>query len=159
MRTQHRIRRVGLEDLERVLEIEKASFGPEAYDRKLFAEYFHRCGHLFLLAEQGRYVSGYILTCLRASPRGLGAELISVAVDPAFRRAGTATALLESTLRRLRKRGVTHLRLVVRWNNYSARALYEKYGFRRVRRLPRYYEDGEDGIAMKLAMHSRLRDV
>jgi [ribosomal protein S18]-alanine N-acetyltransferase len=159
MRAQYRIRRAGLEDLIRVLEIEDASFGLEAYDRKLFADYFYKCGDLFLLAERRGKVCGYIITCLRGYLSGLRAELVSVAVDPAVRQGGAASALLESTLRRLRRRRVTQLRLVVRVTNQPARAFYEKYGFQRVRRIPGYYEDGGDGIAMALAMCPRLRHV
>ena len=49
MRTQYMIRRAGLADLDRILEIERSSFGREAYDRKLFAYYQERCGDLFLV--------------------------------------------------------------------------------------------------------------
>jgi ribosomal-protein-alanine N-acetyltransferase len=40
------------------------------------------------------------------------------------------------------------LQLVVRVTNRPALAFYEKYGFEPKRRVPRYYEDGGDGIAM-----------
>ena len=46
------------------------------------------------------------------------------------------------------RRGTERLNLVVRVRNGAARAFYEKYGFRRLRTLPAYYEDGEDGLAM-----------
>ncbi len=159
MGARYRIRKARAADLERVQEIEEASFGAEAYDRKLFAEYLHKCGDLFLLAERRRNVCGYILTCLRGTLPGIQAELVSVAVDPARRHAGAASALLESTLRRLRRRRVGQLRLMVRVSNQRARSFYEKYGFRRVRRVRGYYEDGGDGIAMVLAIEARLRHV
>jgi ribosomal-protein-alanine N-acetyltransferase len=140
----HTVRRVRLADLGRILEIERASFGDEAYDRNLFAEFFRRCGELFLVAERGRQVWGYMVTCIR----GEQAELVSVAVDPAARRGGAASALMESTLRRLRRRGTARIGLVVKATNHEARAFYERYGFARVRKAPRYYEDGADGWRM-----------
>jgi len=147
MRAQYRVRRALREDLGKIQEIENASFGPEAYDCNLFAYYLDRCGELFLVAERRARICAYMLTCVRgtAPPK---AELISVAVDPADRERGAATALLESTLRRLRRRHVARLHLMVRVGNRPALAFYEKYGFRRVRRVLRYYEDGGDGIAM-----------
>jgi ribosomal-protein-alanine N-acetyltransferase len=148
MRTAPAIRRAVLGDLDRILEIEAASFGPEAYDRKLFAYYMKRCGALFLVVGRGRRAFGYIITCIRGSPRASTAELVSVAIDPGRRQAGAASALLNSTLRRLRRRGINRLRLVVRVNNRPALHFYEKYGFRRVRVVRGYYEDGGDGIAM-----------
>jgi ribosomal protein S18 acetylase RimI-like enzyme len=71
-----------------------------------------------------------------------------VAVDPAARGRGAASALMESTLRRLRRRGVARIGLVVKATNYAARAFYERYGFEKVRKAPRYYEDGADGWRM-----------
>lgn len=148
MPVQHRIRRAAPDDLDRILAIEGASFGREAYDCKLFAHFLRQCGDLFLVAERNRQVCGYIVTCIRGGRGVARAELVSVAVEPAKRTKGTASALLESTLRRLRRRGVQRLNLVVRSDNRPALAFYEKYGFRRIRRVPRYYEDGADGIAM-----------
>jgi ribosomal-protein-alanine N-acetyltransferase len=138
------VRKFRLFDLEPILEIEHASFGRDAYDRNLFAEFFHKCGDLFLVAEGRRGVCGYSVTCIR----GVRAELVSIAVDPKTRGKGAASALLDSTLRRLRRRGVLRFHLTVRLTNHPARAFYEKYGFRRMRVLRGYYGDGEDGLAM-----------
>ena len=143
-RPPHTVRRMRMADLNRIAEIELASFGDEAYDRNLFAEFFRKCGELFLVAEHDREVQGYMVTCIR----GEQAELVSVAVDRAARRMGAASALMESTLRRLRRRGIARIGLMVRADNDKARAFYERYGFEKVRRVPRYYEDGGDGWRM-----------
>ena len=158
MREQYKIRRAAPGDLERIGEIEDASFGAEAYDRKLFAYYLRRCGDLFLVAVRRNArdtetrprwkICGYLLACLRGGRLAGSAELVSVAVDPAARGRGTASALLESALRRLARRGAAKLNLVVRVGNRAARAFYEKYRFRQLRTIPAYYEDGEDGLAM-----------
>jgi ribosomal-protein-alanine N-acetyltransferase len=145
---RYSIRRSRPADLDRIMEIERASFGPDAYDRNLFAEYTRRCGELFLVAERSRKVCGYALTCRRAGAFRNRAELVSLAVDPAMRGRGVASALMESTLRRLRLRGVSRFGLTVKVTNEGARAFYEKYGFIKVRRVRRYYEDGEDGWLM-----------
>jgi ribosomal-protein-alanine N-acetyltransferase len=142
--TQYKIRPALARDLEGIGKIEEASFGQEAYDRKLIADYLRHCGSLFLVAERAGQVCGYLLSCLR----GTSAELVSIAIAPRFRGTGAASALLENLLRRLRRRGASRLHLVVRVRNRAARSFYEKYDFRRLRRLPRYYDDGEDGIAM-----------
>jgi ribosomal-protein-alanine N-acetyltransferase len=124
--------------------MEHASFGNDAYDRNLFAEFSHKCGELFLVCERRSRVWGYIVTCIR----GDRAELVSIAVDPAARGKGAGSALLESTLRRLKRRSVVRFGLMVRLSNAPARAFYEKYGFRRLRTVRKYYEDGEDGLLM-----------
>ena len=135
-------------DLDCILEIEHLSFGKDAYDRNLFAEFFHKCGDLFLVVEWDRKVRGYMLTCIRGQGASGSAELVSVAVDPAVRGKGAASALMESTLRRLRLRGIGRLGLMVRVTNQEARAFYQKYGFRKVRTVRGYYEDGGDGWLM-----------
>jgi [ribosomal protein S18]-alanine N-acetyltransferase len=142
------VRPVRQRDLDRILEIEAASFGADAYDRNLFAEYTRKCGGLFLVAEWGTKVSAYSITALSPGKIGNRAELVSVAVDPAFLGKGAASALMYSTLRRLRRRGITRLGLMVKVTNGRARGFYEKYGFRKVRRVPRYYEDGADGLCL-----------
>jgi ribosomal-protein-alanine N-acetyltransferase len=144
MQARHTVRRLRLADLNRIMEIERASFGDEAYDRNLFAEFFRKCGELFLVVEHERKVRGYMVTCIR----GEQAELVSVAVDPAARGRGAASALMESTLRRLRPRGIARIVLMVRAANTQARAFYERYGFEKVIKAPRYYEDGGDGWRM-----------
>jgi ribosomal-protein-alanine N-acetyltransferase len=149
MQAQYGIRHAGVADLERIVQIEIASFGSEAYDRKLFAEYRALSGGLFLVVERRRRVCGYLIACRRGKA---GAELVSVAVHPAARRSGAASALLESLFRRLRRRGVIRLHLMVRVTNRPAQAFYERYGFHKGRTVAGYYEDGADAIAMSRAV-------
>jgi ribosomal-protein-alanine N-acetyltransferase len=40
----------------------------------------------------------------------------------------------------------------VKVTNDRARAFYESYGFRKLRRVPGYYEDGADGVLMRLEL-------
>jgi ribosomal-protein-alanine N-acetyltransferase len=148
MDKQFAVRPVRQRDLDRIMEIETASFGADAYDRNLFAEYTRKCGGLFLVAERGTKVCAYSITTISPGRLGERAELVSVAVDPAFLGEGAASALMDSTLRRLRRRKVTRLGLMVKVTNQRARAFYEKYGFRKLRRAAGYYEDGADGISL-----------
>jgi ribosomal-protein-alanine N-acetyltransferase len=142
------IRRFRMSDLDHVERIEQASFGRDAYDRNLFAEFFHKCGELFLVALRGPVVCGYMVTCIR----GDRAELVSIAVAPKERGRGSATLLMDSTLRRLRRRRVARLVLMVKVTNASARAFYGKYAFEKVRLVRKYYEDGADGVMMALRL-------
>jgi ribosomal-protein-alanine N-acetyltransferase len=124
------------------------SFGEDAYDRNLFAEYTRKCGELFLVALGGTGVVGYGITALCAPKGQIRAELVSLAVDPAVRGKGAAAALMDSILRRLRSRGVERFGLTVKVTNQRAIAFYQKYGFRKLRRAPGYYEDGADGFIL-----------
>ena len=155
MLKRYAIRRAKSADIDRILEIELASFGREAYDRKLFAEYHRKCGELFLLAQGartadgGRIIDGYSIACMCERRGNRVASLESIAVAPNARGKGAASSLLKSTIRRLKLRGVGRLTLMVRSSNGDAMRLYERCGFAAVRRAPGYYEDGEDGLLMR----------
>jgi [ribosomal protein S18]-alanine N-acetyltransferase len=142
------VRTVRQRDLDRILEIEAASFGADAYDRNLFAEYTRKCGGLFVVAEWQGKVCAYAIAAICGGRAGSRAELVSVAVDPAFLGQGAASALMDSTLRRLGRRKVTRFGLMVKVTNGRARGFYEKYGFRKLRRVAGYYEDGADGLRL-----------
>ncbi len=109
MDKRYGVRPVRACDIERILEIEAASFGSDAYDRNLFAEYTRKCGALFLVALWGNKVIAYSIAAISANRAGTVGELVSVAVDPAYLGKGAAAALMDSTLRRLRRRGATRL--------------------------------------------------
>ena len=149
MESRYHIRYFQMSDLDALLSLERASFGVEAYDRNLFAEIFAQCGNLFLVAAAGRYIRGYLVSSTRIRLGTPRAELVSVAVCAAYRGQGIASALMRSTLLRLRRRGVRQLSLSVRASNFPAQALYEKFGFTRLRRIRRYYEDGEDALVLR----------
>jgi ribosomal protein S18 acetylase RimI-like enzyme len=68
-----------------------------------------------------------------------------------MRTRGAASALMDSTLRRLRRRKVARLTLMVRLTNAAATKFYLKYGFTRVRLVSGYYEGGGDGVLMQRA--------
>ena len=155
MHKEPSVRRFRLSDLDSLLQIEHASFRKDAYDGNLFAELHRKCGELFLVAEAGRGarageqgVGAYMVTCTRCRLGSRTAELISVAVAPEARRAGLASALMDATLRRLRRLRVRRFTLAVKVTNRKALAFYRKYGFRQLRTIPAYYEDGKDAWLM-----------
>jgi [ribosomal protein S18]-alanine N-acetyltransferase len=102
----------------------------------------------FLVAEARAGVRAYMVTSTAVRRGTPSAELVSVAVCPACRGQGIASSLMRSTLRRLRLRRVHQLKLAVRASNRQALALYSKFGFARLRKISRYYEDGEDALVL-----------
>ena len=145
-----RVRPFRPSDLEKLLDLERASFGPDAYDRNLFAEYARVCGGLFLVVERTAPVrfAGYSIACIPRSRPEI-ANLISIAVVPEFRGKGAASLLLSSTIHRLKLRGVNRLTLMVRQSNATAIRFYQRHGFEMLRRAPKYYENFEDGLLMR----------
>lgn len=90
---------------------------------------------LWLTARDGETVAGYV-----GSQSVLGeADMMNLAVSPAYRRQGIARALVENLIRGLGAAQVTSLTLEVRAGNTPALALYEALGFRQIGLRKNYY--------------------
>jgi len=145
------VRRFARRDLQRVLAIERASFGKDAWPPALFLEYWRASPELFLIAKHRRRIAGYSIT--RTDWRG--AELESIAVHPRLRGRGVAQALLEATLLSLRSAGVRALRLMAGTSNEPALRFYRRLGFIRVRKVKRYYGPARDAWRMRLELRPK----
>ncbi|CZE49916.1 GNAT family N-acetyltransferase [Campylobacter geochelonis] len=84
-------------------------------------------------------ILGYILIL----PKLKTSRIYSLAVLPNARGLGVAKALLEFGISRFNS-----LKLEVRTDNTKAINLYEKLGFKSIKTLPKYYDDGCDAFLM-----------
>jgi ribosomal-protein-alanine N-acetyltransferase len=138
------LRRLGLEDLDAVEEIERASY-PAPWSRSMFASELAKPSSISLGATRDGELVGFLVISRYVDAW----HVMNLAVAPGQRRLGIASALLERlfelTASDLR-RGYT---LEVRASNLGAIRLYERHGFeaRGVRRG--YYTDNrEDAVIM-----------
>lgn len=76
-------------------------------------------------------------------------RVVTVDVLPEYRRRGIARVLMGAWEDRMRAAGVTKVRLETSVKNREAQALYRALGYSRVKRLPHYYLNGEDGWLME----------
>ncbi len=148
MKSNVEVRPFRLRDLERVLEIEQASFGRDAWERELFLDYSRQCPDLFLVAQCTRRITGYIITCIGSKD----AELVSIAVDPLERRQGIARIMAGETRAQLRSRRIKTWWLMVAISNRPATRFYESLGFRRTRLTKGYYGARRDAWRMRCAV-------
>jgi ribosomal-protein-alanine N-acetyltransferase len=137
-----------LRQLERILWIERASFGKQAWPRDAFVELYEDCPEFFVAAKLGGRIAGYLAACVEKRD----GEIASLAVHPDFRRRGVAQTLMGHALRALKKAGARRVELMVRTGNTAGAQLYRSLGFRQVRLVRRYYEDGGDGFLMTRAL-------
>ncbi len=78
-------------------------------------------------------------------------DVLTVGVDPAYRRRGIGSELLIALIDTFREQGGTNLFLEVRASNLSAIKLYEKHGFRQTGVRRNYYQQPtEDGLVYML---------
>ena len=133
------------DDLDRVMEIETASF-PSPWPREDM-EYEITCNaaaRYYVLEEDGAvqaYAGVWFLL-------GEG-HVTSVAVHPEARGKGFGEKIVEHMMRKAAEMGIVFLSLEVRENNLAAQKLYRKLGFKRAGIREGYYDDtGEDAIVM-----------
>jgi ribosomal-protein-alanine N-acetyltransferase len=75
-------------------------------------------------------------------------HITTIGTAPEHRRRGIARQLMERAEEALRNRKIATIFLEVRMSNTNAQNLYRELGFSIVQRLPKYYNNGEDGYLM-----------
>ena len=148
-------RRMRLDDLDRVMEIEKDGFAHPWSADLIRREMVHDWSTL-LVATQTRpgpgglpfeTILGFVVYWLVHDEL----HVLNLAVAADERRKGVARALMEEAAARGRRAGAVLATLEVRRSNHSALALYRSLGYRQVGIRPNYYVDeGEDAIVMVL---------
>lgn len=77
------------------------------------------------------------------------ARIYSLAVHPKHRGTGLAKRLMLTLEESARQRSALFIRLEVAEDNQPAQELYKRLGYKTIRRLHHYYEDGHDGVRME----------
>lgn len=141
------IRRMTLDDLAQVIEIDKVSFSLPWPERSFRFEITDNPASRAWVAELDGRVVGAIVAWLLVDE----AHIATIATHPDFRRRGVASKLLIHALEYMRSEGAITSVLEVRESNSAAQEMYRKFGFEESGRRPRYYRDNsEDAILMTL---------
>lgn len=132
------------EDLDQVVEIEKASM-PSPWSKELFEAELQRSMARYFVAEEKGRVIGYM--GYWEAPQE--AHIINLAVTPDHREKGVGFDMMEYCLRFAYNQGARLATLEVRASNTAAQKLYEKMDFRTVAIRKKYYSDNqEDAVVM-----------
>jgi ribosomal-protein-alanine N-acetyltransferase len=147
--------RLGALDLDRAAALHAESFvplGERGWTRQDLAGLVASPGVVGLLLEADGQDAGFALCRVAADE----AELLTIAVRPAWRRQGLGRRLLAAVVDRVRDAGARTLFLEVGVDNPAARSLYEAQGFCAVGSRRAYYRRGEgamaDGLVMRLTL-------
>ncbi|KTG08811.1 ribosomal-protein-alanine acetyltransferase [Haloprofundus marisrubri] len=150
------VRRAERADLLDVFRIEKTCF-KQPWPFAAFEQFLGEPG--FLVAVEGvsqsgqgdgsaERVVGYVVADVTPNyGRDIG-HVKDIAVHPDARGRGLGRMLLQQSLVSMTLGGAKLVKLEVREHNDPAKALYESEGFEPLRRIPRYYEDGEAALVM-----------
>lgn len=139
------IRKAGECDISQIAACEACCF-PLPLSARAIADMLKNPLYLFLVAEDQGTFAGHAAILFT----GETAEILSVAVLPAFREKGLATKLLEETEKQTFRNDAVEMLLEVRISNIPAIRLYEKYGFEKIALRKNFYSaPPEDGITMR----------
>ncbi len=131
--------------VEQVAAMEKLCFSMPWSERAIESELSNPLS-LWVVAVDRDTVAGYV-----GSQSVMGeADMMNLAVLPAYRRSGVGETLVRELICRLHEQQVNCLTLEVRASNVGAIALYQKLGFEQVGRRPNYYVDPrEDALILR----------
>jgi ribosomal-protein-alanine N-acetyltransferase len=140
------VRPANIDDLQKVCQVEYASFTHNPYPAFLIERLLRDQKALFFVAtDQSNEIIGYLVSRVEDQY----AHLISIAVLPSKRRSGAATQLLKTLISTLRKTRIHEVGLQVRPNNKAAIQLYARFEFSQECTIPRYYSDGSSALIMR----------
>jgi ribosomal-protein-alanine N-acetyltransferase len=148
------IRQAEQADLLEVFRIERVTF-PQPWPFSAFESFLGERGFLVAEAVSTGAVVGYVVSDTTPNyGRDIG-HVKDLAIHPDARRRGLGRTLLDRALDALGAEGAALVKLEVRASNDPAVTLYRNEGFEPLRRIPRYYEDGEDAYVMVLDLTER----
>jgi ribosomal-protein-alanine N-acetyltransferase len=140
------IRPMKIDDLQKVLEIEKQSFTVPWTQDLFFSELTKNRYARYFVLEKSNEVVGY----LGLWHKGSNFHITNIAIAEKVRRKGYGEKLLKfiekiAAISRIRK-----ISLEVRRSNCIAQDMYKKYGYNVMRVLRNYYqEEREDALVME----------
>lgn len=143
------IRRLNLDDVQRMLVIERAAY-PFPWSREILRDCI-RAGYACFGLQLGGDLAGYSIFNWAAGE----AHLLNLCVHPDWQGQGYGRMLLEFSIGHVARLETEAMYLEVRTSNPQAFRLYASRGFSQIGRRPGYYkaENGrEDAIVMRLEL-------
>lgn len=126
-------------DMERVKQIETASLR-ELTPLSSIQLFYEIPKEGFIVAEDGGKVVGFLVANVRSPLEGeLEGHILSIAVDPEYRRRGIGACLVTGIINTLKNKGVRKVALEVKLKNHGAREFYRLLGFKESHVVKHYY--------------------
>lgn len=140
-----RLRPASRADVAALAVLERAAFD-DPWSVAQLTEALGWSGAIAFVVDGSRGIAGYVLGRVVVDE----GEILSIAVDPALRRAGLGRALLDGALAAMVDRGARAAWLEVRVSNAAARAMYGAAGFVAAGLRRGYYrQPPEDALVLR----------
>lgn len=137
------IKPLSVDDVDKIVDLQSRYF-PDGWTKQGLLEGILKYNLKGLVFYQGQTLIAFATYSV-----GLDfAELMDILVEPACRKKGVATSLLNSLLQEIKGK-VPKIFLEVREGNLPAVKFYSKHGFTTVSVRKKYYPDGENALVME----------
>jgi N6-L-threonylcarbamoyladenine synthase len=153
----HQLRLATEADIQPIMELEKSSFGNDAWAKPTMRAELLAPHTFYLVAYIDERVVGYAgLSKVKSSS---SADIQTIAVDQSLRRRGIGRELMEKLIAQAIQLSATELYLEVREDKPEPQKLYESLGFEAIDKRENYYQpDGVAAIVMRLALNQKEKN-
>src|SRR4030067_936652 len=145
---QIKVETATVKHLDKLLAIEKQSFGKEAFTKQHIDYLLTDYNAIALAARVNDEIEGFVIARIEMERNLPLGHILTLDVSPSHRRKGIAQKLLRETEVLLKQKGVNECRLEVREDNVAAINLYKKLGYKKTGTLEKYY-NGAHGLYLK----------
>lgn len=133
------------EDIPAVQSLVNASPGAAQWSTNSYEQLVHGPYFALVISERDAILGFIALRVVHEE-----AEILNLAIAPAYRRVGYASRLLQAAEAAAKERGAVAAYLEVRESNAAAIRFYEKSGFAQTAKRPGYYRDPEEAAILMM---------
>lgn len=134
------IRRMDVNDLERVVSLEQQLFSSSwSYADFLYELLENDFSFNYVIEEDG-FIVGYIGVWFMYEQ----AQITTIGVDPCYQRQGLGKEMMETVMEIAQRNQCETMSLEVRVSNFKAISLYESLGFHKEAIRKNYYQDNQE---------------
>lgn len=147
----YQLREATLADLEKIMVLEEASFGSDAWSKANMKSELLAPHTFYLVAEESDALIGY--AGLSKLAKSTISDIQTIAVSETERGRGIGRELMKSLLAKAIDQGANEVLLEVREDKPTPQGLYQSLGFVAIDRRENYYQpDGVAAIVMRLEL-------
>lgn len=135
------VQEASIKHLDQLCEIEIECFEEEAFTKEQIAYLLTDCGSVSFVAKVSGEMVGFIMGRVYTERKPAVGRILTIDVSTEHRRKGIGLRLLQEVEKVFRNESVEMCYLEVREDNGAALSLYQKHGYKKIRKLRNYYEN------------------
>ena len=145
-----KIKEVTPKDLTEICNLEHEVFKEDAFSKELIKKLIHRNIMFYKLEKTGikKILVGFVIIVKDRKDR---VNIINFVINPQYQNKGYGSLFLKYIIERIKKteEDIKKIILNVKTNNSIAIKLYEKFNFRKIKKMDNYYRSKESAYLME----------